>query len=87
MHTKAILLLKPFGCQRARFRSQPRLTWVATDRAHSLADEGNTNIAHTDFLLQLLHEAESLIILSMVKMVQVERLEKENQITEKLEEY
>lgn len=59
MQPKAILLLKPFGCQRARFRSQPRLILVATDTCRSLAAEGNTNIAHIDFLLQLLHEAVS----------------------------
>lgn len=45
-------------------------------RARSFAAEGTTNEAHADFQLRLVHKAESLVVLLMGKMVQVERLGK-----------
>ena len=38
MHPKAILLLKPFVCQRAQ-RSRPKLSWVATDTCTQLGSQ------------------------------------------------
>lgn len=49
-----------------------------------MAAEGTTTIAHTGFLLKLVYEVKALLGLLMVKIVKVERLQKENQTTDDL---
>ena len=44
--------------------------------------EGTKNIAHTSFLLQLVHKVKTLV--GLVKMAKMERLGKKTQITESL---